>query len=93
MARKLWILTVLIALLVLGLRCTSEKWQPTNLALSTPWTADVTPENAWPEYPRPQLVREQWRNLNGLWDYAILPRETVRPQAWSGKILVPYPVE
>ena len=39
--------------------------------LRTRWAKDVTPENAWAEYPRPQLVRSDWLNLNGLWDYAI----------------------
>ena len=39
--------------------------------LKTRWAKDVTPDNAWAEYPRPQMVRKEWRNLNGLWDYAI----------------------
>jgi hypothetical protein len=37
----------------------------------TRWGKDVTPENAWREYPRPQMVRTEWQCLNGLWDYAI----------------------
>ena len=41
----------------------------------TRWAKDVSPDNAHPEYPRPQMVREDWLNLNGLWDYAIRPRE------------------
>lgn len=40
--------------------------------LLTRWAKDVTPENAWTEYPRPALVRSKWLNLNGLWDYAIV---------------------
>ena len=39
--------------------------------LRTRWAAEVTPENAWPEYPRPQMARKEWQNLNGLWSYAI----------------------
>jgi beta-galactosidase/beta-glucuronidase len=46
-----------------------------------------------PEYPRPQLVREQWQNLNGSWDYAILPKGSNEPAAFDGKILVPYAIE
>ena len=46
-----------------------------------------------PEYPRPQLTRPDWLNLNGEWDYAILPKNNSAPKTWDGKILVPYAVE
>ena len=59
----------------------------------TRWAKDVSPQNALPEYPRPQLVRKAWTNLNGLWDYAIVAREEAAPKEYQGKILVPYPVE
>lgn len=61
--------------------------------LMTRWGREVTPENAWRLYPRPQMVRERWVNLNGLWDYAIAPKAADRPAAMDGKILVPFPVE
>ncbi|MHC4248249.1 MAG: glycoside hydrolase family 2 protein, partial [Planctomycetota bacterium] len=62
--------------------------------LTTRWGEQVTPENVHPEYPRPQMVRERWRNLNGLWDYAIRPMaEADAPDAFDGKILVPFPIE
>jgi hypothetical protein len=48
-----------------------EDGAPAESPLQTRWAADVTPENAWREYPRPQLVRQEWESLNGLWDYAI----------------------
>ena len=67
-------------------------WQVQDAPLLTRWAADVTPENAHPEYPRPQLRREAWLNLNGLWDYAIQPSQA-EPAAYDGLILVPYPVE
>jgi hypothetical protein len=69
-------------------------WSPRPAPLMTRWAADVKPDSPLPEYPRPQLVREDWLNLNGLWDYAIRPAaESTPPQAWDGKILVPFPVE
>lgn len=61
--------------------------------LTTTWGEQVTPENAWREYPRPQFVREQWENLNGLWDYAITRRTAAAPERYEGKILVPFAVE
>ncbi len=61
--------------------------------LITEWGAKVTPENAWREYPRPQLQRKDWTNLNGQWDYAITGKDSKLPEKWSGKILVPYPIE
>lgn len=61
--------------------------------LATRWTASVTPERAHPEYPRPQLVRPTWRNLNGRWDYAIRDSGAGRPRRFDGTILVPFPVE
>jgi len=59
----------------------------------TRWGEHVTPDTAWPEYPRPQLVRETSLSLNGLWRYAIRPRAAPQPDDWDGDILVPYPVE
>lgn len=59
--------------------------------MKTRWTTDQpTP---LPEYPRPQMTRPEWLNLNGEWDYAILPKDSPAPKKWDGKILVPYPVE
>ena len=61
--------------------------------LMTEWGEKVTVENVWEEYPRPALVRDQWTNLNGEWNYAIAPVDLVKPKEWSGKILVPFAVE
>jgi hypothetical protein len=68
-------------------------WQPAQGPLASRWAKDVSPENALPDYPRPQMVRAQWSNLNGLWDYAITPRESGPPPAFEGQVLVPYPLE
>ena len=72
---------------------TSSQWQPVPGHIMTPWAKDVSPRNPLPEYPRPQLVRKDWINLNGLWDYAIQPMDLPQPEKFAGKILVPYPVE
>jgi len=63
--------------------------------LMTRWAAKVDPKNPLPEYPRPQLVRERWMNLNGVWQFQPgSPNETAPiGKAFSEKILVPYPVE
>jgi len=61
--------------------------------LRTRWAAEVNATNALPEYPRPQMVRDEWLNLNGEWDYAITPTVTGTPTNFQGKILVPFPVE
>jgi hypothetical protein len=62
--------------------------------LITPWGEGVNADNAWREYPRPQLRRREWTNLNGYWDYAITPVEQkTMPEEWSGKILVPFCLE
>lgn len=68
--------------------------KPIATQLTTIWGEQLTPENAWTEYPRPQLVREQWTNLNGHWNYAISPATTqITPSEWAGKILVPFSLE
>ena len=68
-------------------------WKPAPSPLMTKWGAKVTPDNAWKEYPRPQMVRKEWANLNGLWNYAITKKEAPKPEAWDGKILVPFCAE
>jgi hypothetical protein len=63
------------------------------LQIHTRWDALVSPSNALPEYPRPQLVRSGWQNLNGLWQYAITEQGASAPTKYDGQILVPYPIE
>jgi beta-galactosidase/beta-glucuronidase len=68
-------------------------WHPAKNPLMTRWGKTITPEKAWQEYPRPQMVRKEWKNLNGLWDYAITKNEADRYPGAGGQILVPFPLE
>lgn len=86
----------LIALIVLLGFCNlaqGQDWKPAGDKIKTSWAEKIDPAKPLPEYPRPQMVRDQWLNLNGLWDYAIVARGNSMPAAFDGKILVPYPVE
>jgi beta-galactosidase/beta-glucuronidase len=74
-----------------GLR--AAEWKPAEGPLATRWAKDVSPDKALPEYPRPQMVRKEWQNLNGLWEYAVQPKGNDRPEKFDGQILVPYPIE
>ena len=69
-----------------------SKWKAADSPLTTPWTEKVSPENALPEYPRPQMTRDKWLNLNGEWDF-ILQQQGSNEVVQKGIILAPYPVE
>lgn len=71
----------------------SAQWKPVGDKLKTPWAEKVDPNNVLPEYPRPQMERTAWVNLNGLWDYAIKPCGEVEPAKFDGQILVPFAIE
>jgi hypothetical protein len=69
------------------------QWKPAEGPLATRWAKDVSPDNVHAEYPRPQMVRQDWLNLNGLWEYAIRAKDVDCPDSFDGQILVPFPVE
>jgi len=71
----------------------AANWQPADGPLKTRWTSEVSPANAHPEYPRPQFKRQDWLNLNGLWDLAITNKDAPQPEVFPTQILVPFPVE
>ena len=70
-------------------------WKPAQAPLMTRWAKDVSPDKVLPEYPRPQLVRKQWQNLNGLWQFAVAKPNDEPPvgKKLDEQILVPFPVE
>ncbi|WP_345066767.1 glycoside hydrolase family 2 protein [Leifsonia kafniensis] len=64
----------------------------TTTSLKTPWAHTLDPDAVLQEYPRPQLARESYLNLNGRWDYAITD-SAEHPRGWDGAILVPFSPE
>jgi hypothetical protein len=78
---------------ILNFSFAQNSWKPSPLSLPTRWSAEVSPKNALQQYPRPQMVRTNWTNLNGLWSYALTDKDTVQPSLFSDQILVPYPLE
>ncbi|MFE2499515.1 AbfB domain-containing protein [Streptomyces scopuliridis] len=68
-------------------------WTPKPPPMTTPWTGQVPVDNPLPEYPRPQLTRPDWANLNGIWDFAVTGRDAGRPSAFPEQIRVPFVAE
>jgi len=87
------ILMFAAVLLSFGVPATQAKWKPAKGPLMTRWAKKVSPGKVHQEYPRPQMVRKDWLNLNGLWEYAICPRDESCPKDFDGSILVPFCVE
>lgn len=84
-------LTMLLALALCS--STFAQWKPAGDKIKTSWGEQLDPKNVLPEYPRPIMERNDWKNLNGLWKYAITPKGTPTPTAYQGDILVPFAVE
>ena len=61
-------------------------YKPAATPLLTRWSKDVKPDKVWAEYPRPQMVRQRWQSLNGLWEFSAGDGD-------AGEILVPFCVE
>ena len=85
----------LLFLLCIGLPYLTAhaQWKPAGDRIRTAWAEQVDPANVLPEYPRPILERTDWKNLNGLWNYAIRPDDEAKPAQFDGEILVPFAVE
>ena len=88
--KKFWIFTTM---LLTTLSFNAQNWKPAGDKIKTKWAEQVDVNSVLPEYPRPILKREEWKNLNGLWDYSIQAVGQERPSKSDGKILVPFAVE
>lgn len=85
---------LLLVLSYSSLPAQEKNWTLIKDKITTPWAEKVNPKAPLPDYPRPQLVRsENWKNLNGLWSYAITPKDQNEPVKYQGSILVPFAVE
>lgn len=83
-----------LIVLLTGLLIQSTCLNAQSPTLKTRWATRVSATAPLPEYPRPQLERSSWLNLNGSWQYAIAPKSQINaPATYAGNILVPYPVE
>jgi Glycosyl hydrolases family 2, sugar binding domain/Glycosyl hydrolases family 2/Glycosyl hydrolases family 2, TIM barrel domain len=91
--KQIRLFLLFISMVIIRINVVGQEWKPVPGNLMTLWGSDVSPENAWKEYPRPQMVRDNWENLNGLWDYAVLSKDQPQPGVFDGKILVPFSIE
>src|SRR5690606_2941117 len=90
MTKRKYLLTLLFCT---GISTLFAQWQPAGDKIKTKWAQTIDVENVLPEYPRPIMERQDWDNLNGLWEYAITPMGNAEPQIYDGQILVPFAVE
>ncbi len=84
------ILVILMTLFAIG---AMAQWQPSGDKIKTQWAEKIDVNNVLPEYPRPLMVRNDWQNLNGLWQYATTDAGQMQPENYDGEILVPFAVE
>jgi beta-galactosidase/beta-glucuronidase len=94
MKRNLYLIYILFAS-INSLHAQTNTWKIVGGRITSPWADSVNPTNVLPDYPRPQLQRNEWQNLNGLWQYAILPKAEgeAMPSTLHGNILVPFCIE
>ena len=85
--------TVLLMMTLLFGMAAFAQYAPAGDKIKTAWAEQVSPDNALPEYPRPMMVRPEWKNLNGIWQYAITPKKDRLPEKYDGDILVPFCIE
>ena len=85
---------IIVSILALSMTVAAfaQNWAPVGENIKSPWAEEINPAAPLPEYPRPQMVRADWINLNGLWNYAIT-EASAETFTSEGQILVPFAVE
>jgi len=83
---------LIVIALSFALAAEAQNYQIQPVVIQSRWAKDVSPANALKEYPRPQLVRANWINLNGLWEYAITAKNAAKPAGFDGQIFPPLQV-
>ena len=88
---------IVLCAAALAVSCTSGEpkveWKPAGDKIMTTWGENLDPQNVHPEYPRPQMERADWMNLNGFWQLEVADRGAGDSVYYSGHILVPFAVE
>lgn len=80
--------------LIVSSNIISAEWNFKSNRIRTPWSDSINPENVWQSYPRPQLKRSEWKNLNGLWEYSVTNLEVKKNEVkYESRILVPFAIE
>lgn len=89
------VLAGVVAVMAAAGVASGAEWQPKQAPLMTKWAKDVRADRVLPEYPRPQMARDRWLNLNGVWEFARATEGEKAPVGGklAGRILVPFPVE
>jgi beta-galactosidase/beta-glucuronidase len=88
--RKLFIIHFAVVFLF---QYSFAQWKKVPGKISSSWSEQVDPANPLPEYPRPQMERSTWTNLNGLWNYTVTVKDAANASSWGGQILVPFAIE
>ena len=83
---------ILFIIFLISLNINSQ-WKAAGDNIKTEWGENIDPNNVLQKYPRPILVRKDWKNLNGLWNYTVTKKGANKPKNYSEQILVPFPIE
>ncbi len=86
---------LLLLMLVFSLCCPAMAWEMKQGPLMTRWASQIDVNNPFPDYPKPQMVRAEWLNLNGIWQFQSGSEGDAAPigQNLSDEILVPFAME